>query len=67
MKCLNARLSTQQVAPRAGGRGLKFARKRDDWTYDKVAPRAGGRGLKFRDNLLRECDILSPPAQGGVD
>ena len=55
------------VAPRTGGRGLKFQIIPHDIKIMDVAPRTGGRGLKLEPIALQVLHDVSPPAQGGVD
>ena len=59
--------SSKSVAPRTGGRGLKYDHRAGIAKDAKVAPRTGGRGLKYLRCKLSSVTVQSPPAQGGVD
>ena len=55
-----------KVAPRTGGRGLKYPSAYCSCNV-RVAPRTGGRGLKFEAQHCINAVARRPPAQGGVD
>ena len=65
---LCARLRTQNgVAPRTGGRGLKWRTYAEQCTVKYVAPPHRGAWIEMSILLIAASFYRSPPAQGGVD